>query len=120
MGFIIVTGMSGAGKSTVVHILEDIGYYCIDNMPPTLITNFGGFGFILGQTFNTDREKYLKRHDTYELFNMTLTFSLFCIANIFICLFLTITIYRHFYYSDNYNQADRHNHHLQIHMLQLI
>ena len=40
MQFIIVTGMSGAGKSTVVHILEDIGYYCIDNVPPTLITNF--------------------------------------------------------------------------------
>ncbi|MBE7048512.1 MAG: RNase adapter RapZ [Ruminococcaceae bacterium] len=40
MQFIIVTGMSGAGKSSVVHILEDIGYYCIDNMPPTLITNF--------------------------------------------------------------------------------
>jgi len=40
MQFIIVTGMSGAGKSSVVHILEDIGYYCIDNMPPTLISNF--------------------------------------------------------------------------------
>ena len=40
MQCIIVTGMSGAGKSTVVHILEDIGYYCIDNIPPTLITNF--------------------------------------------------------------------------------
>ncbi len=40
MQFIIVTGMSGAGKSSAVHILEDIGYYCIDNIPPTLITNF--------------------------------------------------------------------------------
>ncbi|MBR6729179.1 MAG: RNase adapter RapZ, partial [Clostridia bacterium] len=40
MQFIIVTGMSGAGKSSVVHILEDIGYYCIDNMPPTLISKF--------------------------------------------------------------------------------
>ncbi len=40
MQFIIVTGMSGAGKTTVVHILEDIGYYCIDNIPPTLITQF--------------------------------------------------------------------------------
>ncbi|MBQ2696627.1 MAG: RNase adapter RapZ [Clostridia bacterium] len=40
MQFIIVTGLSGAGKSTAVHILEDIGYYCIDNIPPTLITNF--------------------------------------------------------------------------------
>ena len=40
MQFIIVTGMSGAGKTTVIHILEDLGYYCIDNLPPTLIANF--------------------------------------------------------------------------------
>ncbi len=40
MQFVIITGMSGAGKSTVVHMLEDMGYYCIDNMPPTLITKF--------------------------------------------------------------------------------
>lgn len=40
MKFVIVTGISGAGKSSVAHILEDIGYYCIDNMPPTLISNF--------------------------------------------------------------------------------
>lgn len=40
MQFIIVTGLSGAGKSTAVDILEDIGYYCIDNIPPILITKF--------------------------------------------------------------------------------
>lgn len=40
MQFVIVTGMSGAGKSSVVHILEDIGFYCIDNLPPKLIANF--------------------------------------------------------------------------------
>lgn len=40
MQTVIITGMSGAGKSTAIHILEDIGYYCIDNMPPTLIANF--------------------------------------------------------------------------------
>ncbi len=40
MQTVIVTGMSGAGKSTAVHILEDIGYYCIDNLPPTLLSNF--------------------------------------------------------------------------------
>lgn len=40
MQTVIITGMSGAGKSTVVHILEDIGYYCIDNIPATLISNF--------------------------------------------------------------------------------
>lgn len=40
MQFVVVTGMSGAGKTSVAHILEDIGYYCIDNIPPTLISNF--------------------------------------------------------------------------------
>ena len=40
MKFIIVTGMSGAGKSQAVHCLEDIGFFCIDNMPPQLIGKF--------------------------------------------------------------------------------
>nr|WP_307993228.1 RNase adapter RapZ [uncultured Niameybacter sp.] len=42
MEFIIVTGMSGAGKSTAINCLEDMGYYCIDNLPPMLIPNFVG------------------------------------------------------------------------------
>ena len=37
---IIVTGMSGAGKTRAVAALEDIGYYCVDNLPPTLISRF--------------------------------------------------------------------------------
>ena len=37
MEFLIVTGMSGAGKSTVVNALEDIGYFCVDNIPPKLL-----------------------------------------------------------------------------------
>ena len=40
MNFLIVTGMSGAGKSNAVKILEDMGFYCIDNMPPRLINQF--------------------------------------------------------------------------------
>ncbi|MEG0847161.1 MAG: RNase adapter RapZ [Niameybacter sp.] len=40
MEFIIVTGMSGAGKSTAINCLEDMGYYCVDNLPPMLIPNF--------------------------------------------------------------------------------
>ncbi len=40
MRTVIITGMSGAGKSTAIHILEDIGYYCVDNIPPTLISEF--------------------------------------------------------------------------------
>ena len=40
MDFLIVTGLSGAGKSGVSRVLEDIGYYCVDNSPPTLIERF--------------------------------------------------------------------------------
>ncbi len=40
MQFVVVTGISGSGKSTAVDVLEDIGYYCIDNMPPELMVKF--------------------------------------------------------------------------------
>ncbi len=40
MEFLIVTGMSGAGKSRAVDALEDIGYYCVDNLPPILLAQF--------------------------------------------------------------------------------
>lgn len=40
MRFVIITGLSGAGKSMAVKCLEDMGYYCIDNMPPALIPKF--------------------------------------------------------------------------------
>ena len=40
MQVVVVTGMSGSGKSTVMDVMEDIGYYCIDNLPPQLIHRF--------------------------------------------------------------------------------
>ncbi|MDR1638797.1 MAG: RNase adaptor protein RapZ, partial [Clostridiales bacterium] len=40
MQFLIVTGMSGAGKSTVLKFLEDAGYFCVDNLPPSLMQKF--------------------------------------------------------------------------------
>lgn len=40
MKLLIVTGMSGSGKSSVMDVMEDIGFYCIDNIPPKLITQF--------------------------------------------------------------------------------
>lgn len=40
MDLVIVTGMSGSGKSSTVKVLEDIGFFCIDNMPPQLIPSF--------------------------------------------------------------------------------
>lgn len=40
MKFLVVTGQSGAGKSRTASILEDLGYYCVDNLPPELIQQF--------------------------------------------------------------------------------
>ncbi|BDH62915.1 nucleotide-binding protein YvcJ [Lysinibacillus sp. PLM2] len=37
---VIITGMSGAGKTVAVQSFEDLGYYCIDNLPPELLTTF--------------------------------------------------------------------------------
>ena len=38
MEFVIVTGMSGAGKTSALHVLEDLGYYCVDNIPSSLLS----------------------------------------------------------------------------------
>lgn len=40
MELLIVTGMSGAGKSQAANVLEDIGFYCVDNIPPAIIPSF--------------------------------------------------------------------------------
>ena len=40
MRFVIVTGMSGGGKSTALKMLEDAGYYCVDNLPVSLLDKF--------------------------------------------------------------------------------
>lgn len=40
MDIVIVTGLSGAGKTQVIREIEDLGYFCIDNMPPQFIQKF--------------------------------------------------------------------------------
>jgi UPF0042 nucleotide-binding protein len=40
MRVVIITGLSGSGKSTAINLLEDLGFYCIDNLPVTLIPRF--------------------------------------------------------------------------------
>jgi UPF0042 nucleotide-binding protein len=40
MQFVIITGLSGAGKSTAIHVLEDMGFFCVDNLPPALVPRF--------------------------------------------------------------------------------
>ncbi len=38
--FVIITGLSGAGRSFAIKCLEDLGYFCVDNLPTTLIPTF--------------------------------------------------------------------------------
>ena len=38
--FVVVTGLSGAGKSHAIRALEDLGYFCVDNLPIALIPTF--------------------------------------------------------------------------------
>ncbi len=45
MEFVIITGMSGAGKSQALNALEDMGYYAMDNLPPSLLTNFAELSY---------------------------------------------------------------------------
>ena len=40
MGIVLITGMSGSGKSVALHALEDAGFYCVDNLPPELLLPF--------------------------------------------------------------------------------
>ena len=53
MRFVIVSGMSGAGKSTALKMLEDVGYFCADNLPVPLIPKFAELLLVPG----TEREK---------------------------------------------------------------
>ena len=45
MRFVIVTGLSGAGKRTAMKILEDVGYFCVDNLPIQLMQKFTDLAF---------------------------------------------------------------------------
>ena len=48
MELLVVTGMSGAGKSQALRTLEDIGYYCVDNLPPQLLAYLLDHGYAGG------------------------------------------------------------------------
>ena len=52
MRFIIVTGMSGAGKSTALKMLEDMGYFCVDNLPVPLIPKMADLLRVPGTEIN--------------------------------------------------------------------
>src|SRR5881296_999545 len=52
IAFVVITGMSGAGKSFAIKCLEDIGFFCVDNLPTTLIPTFADLIARAGQKFS--------------------------------------------------------------------
>ena len=46
--FVILTGLSGSGKSQAIHALEDLGYFCVDNLPSTLIPTLANLTALTG------------------------------------------------------------------------
>jgi len=76
--FIIVTGMSGSGKTSALRNLEDLGFFCVDNLPPALISKFAqlaessGFERVAvavndsGDDFVQEIEKNLKDLETFD------------------------------------------------------
>ena len=52
MRCVIVTGMSGAGKSTALKMLEDVGYFCVDNLPVPLIPKMADLLRVPGSELN--------------------------------------------------------------------
>lgn len=66
-------------------------YVMIFDMVKTLIINIlGGFYFVMGQEYNSNRERYLKLHDIYEVISLSLSFSLYTIAYIFVLPFFKL------------------------------
>jgi UPF0042 nucleotide-binding protein len=58
MDLVIVTGMSGGGKSQTANYLEDMGYFCIDNLPPQLV---GGLVHVFGEQLKTQDPAKIQR-----------------------------------------------------------
>ena len=52
MEFVIISGMSGAGKSKAASFMEDMGFFCVDNLPIPLITKFAELGMAGGEEYS--------------------------------------------------------------------
>ena len=68
MRFVIVTGMSGAGKSTALKMLEDMEYFCVDNLPVPLLDKFAQLVRDGGFLATCSCSHFM----TYELFTQTI------------------------------------------------
>lgn len=70
---VIITGMSGAGKTVAMQSFEDMGYYCIDNMPPNLLPTFWKLVRETGQFSKIALVMDLRMQDFFEEINKAIT-----------------------------------------------
>lgn len=70
---VIITGMSGAGKTVAMQSFEDMGYYCIDNMPPNLLPTFWQLVRETGQFSKIALVMDLRMKDFFEEINNAIT-----------------------------------------------
>ncbi|WP_129044685.1 RNase adapter RapZ [Companilactobacillus metriopterae] len=71
MKLVVVTGMSGAGKSVAMKAFEDMGYFCIDNMPPNLLPKFWELVYESGNINKVALVVDIRSRDFYdEIFSM--------------------------------------------------
>ncbi len=71
MKLLIISGLSGSGKSIVLDTLEDCGYYCIDNLPITLLAGFAS------QVMHTDVSIYENTAISIDARNQSKSLSFF-------------------------------------------
>lgn len=71
MEFVIISGLSGAGKTSALHVLEDIGYYCVDNIPASLLSTL--YTMCLTSNFESMKRAAVvvdvRGNDNYEQMN---------------------------------------------------
>ena len=82
MEVVIITGMSGAGRSRAADWFEDQGYYCVDNMPPVLINNF----LAMASSAENNIEKAVFVHQNIEFGHIVK----FGIHHIIVCSYLNL------------------------------
>ncbi len=66
MDFLVIAGLSGAGKTVIYNALEEIGYYCVDNIPPQLI---GSFYDLCSKADNIEKAAVVIDSRSFELFS---------------------------------------------------
>src|SRR5207249_9750466 len=75
---VVITGFSGAGKSTAMNVFEDAGYFCVDNLPPEMIRAL--VELFVHQGSNVERAAVVDRKSTrLNSSHVSISYAVFCL-----------------------------------------